>query len=55
MGTARNEQDGAITSWKIEGKDDGSVQYEFDILPDGASDDIEVQVDAKDGSVIHDS
>lgn len=55
VGTARDEQDGAVTSWKIEGKDDGSVQYEFDILPDDATDDVEVQIDAEDGSVIHDS
>lgn len=55
VSAARDEQDGAITSWQIEGNDDGSVLYEFDILPAGASDDIEVQIDAEDGSVIHDS
>lgn len=55
VSAARDEQDGAITSWKLEGKDDGRVQYEFDILPGGATDDIEVQVDAEDGSIIQDS
>lgn len=53
--TARQEQDGTITEWKIEGKDTGRVQYEFDITPDGGSDDVEVQIDAQDGSVIEDS
>lgn len=53
--TARQEQDGTITKWKIEGKDTGEVQYEFDIRPAGDSDDVEVQIDATDGSVIQDS
>lgn len=53
--TAREQQDGVITKWKIEGKDSGVVQYEFDIQPDGASGDTEVQINAKDGSVIQDS
>lgn len=55
VSTARDQQDGAITSWKIEGKDTGRVQYEFDVLPDGASEDVEVQIDAEDGSIINDS
>ncbi len=54
VGTARDQQAGTVTSWKLEGKDTGRVQYEFDILPDGASDDVEVQIDATDGGVIQD-
>ncbi len=50
--TARQRQDGTITTWKIEGKDTGLVLYEFDIAPRGASQDKEVQINAKDGSVI---
>lgn len=50
--TARGKQEGTITSWKLEGKEDGSVKYEFDILPKGSSDDIEVSINAKDGSLI---
>ncbi|MDO5745436.1 MAG: PepSY domain-containing protein [Micrococcaceae bacterium] len=53
--TARGQQEGTITSWKLEGKDDGTVKYEFDILPRGSSDDVEVSINAKDGSVIADS
>lgn len=52
---AREQQNGVITKWKIEGKDNGVVQYEFDIQLDGASGDTEVQINAKDGSVIQDS
>lgn len=52
---ARDQQDGTITKWKIEGKDTGLVQYEFDIRTDGASDDTEVQINAMDGSVVDDS
>lgn len=52
---ARQQQDGAIREWKIEGKDTGRVQYEFDIRPSGASNDTEVQIDAMDGSVVKDS
>lgn len=52
VATAREHTAGDITSWKIEGKDTGRVQYEFDILPSGAEDDVEVQVDALDGSLI---
>ena len=51
---ARKQQDGTISKWKIEGKDTGRVQYEFDIRPSGASEDVEVQIDAKDGSVVKD-
>lgn len=54
-GAARKQRDGSIREWKIEGKDTGLVQYEFDIRPSGASDDTEVQINAKDGSVIKDS
>lgn len=53
--TARQQQDGSITEWKLEGKDSGRVQFEFDILPIGASDDVEVQIDARDGSVVKDA
>lgn len=53
-GTARKQQDGSITKWKVEGKDSGLVQYEFDIRPAGASDDKEIQVNAKDGSIVKD-
>lgn len=47
---ARSEQDGPITEWKIEAKDD-YTQYEFDIRRADDSDDEEVQIDAIDGSV----
>lgn len=50
--TARQQQDGTINKWKIEGKDDGRVQYEFDITPPGGGEDKEIQINAKDGSVI---
>lgn len=53
-GTARGQRSGAITEWKIE-YDDGRLPYEFDIRPDGAYDDVEVNVDAKTGEVIPDS
>lgn len=49
---ARERQDGTITKWKIEGKDTGRVQYEFDILPAGASEDEEVQIDATTGRAL---
>lgn len=52
---AQDQQAGTITKWKLEGKDTGLVQYEFDIRADGASKSIEVQIDAKDGSLIRDS
>lgn len=48
---ARDEQSGTITKWKVEGSDDGAPHYEFDILPDGASEDVEIKVDATDGSI----
>lgn len=48
---ARGEQDGTVTAWKIEAKSD-KAQYEFDIRPQGASEDKEVQINAMDGSVI---
>ncbi len=51
---ARQQQDGVIGKWKIERKDTGRVQYEFDIRPSGASEDVEIQIDAKDGSVVKD-
>lgn len=51
---ARKQQDGTIGKWKIEGKDTGRVQYEFDIRLSGSSEDVEVQIDAKDGSVVKD-
>lgn len=53
--TAREKQAGAIVEWKIEGKDSGRVQYQFDILPDDADDDVEVTVDAKTGEIVPDS
>lgn len=53
--TARGEVDGVISKWKIEGKDSGKVIYEFDIRPQGAAEDQEVQVDAQDGSIVKDS
>ncbi len=54
--TAREQvPDGVITKWKIEGKDTGKAIYEFDIRPQGAAQDQEVQVDAKDGSIVKDS
>lgn len=49
---ARGEVDGVIEEWKLEGKDDGRVQYEFDIVPDGETDDIEVEIDALTGRVL---
>ncbi len=52
---ARKQQDGSIREWKMEGKDSGLVKYEFDIQPAGASDDVEVEINADDGSVIQDS
>lgn len=51
---ARDQQDGAIVEWKIEGKDHGRVRYEFDILPPGAHDDVEVTIDAITGDIIRD-
>ncbi|WP_176489699.1 PepSY domain-containing protein [Mobilicoccus massiliensis] len=50
--TALSSQDGTVTKWKIEGKDTGRVQYEFDILPAGSADDREVQVDAMSGNLL---
>lgn len=50
--TARGEIDGIIEEWKLEGEDDGRVQYEFDIVPDGETDDIEVEIDAISGRVL---
>ncbi|MHA3723984.1 PepSY domain-containing protein [Leucobacter sp. HY1910] len=49
---AREAQSGSIREWKLEGKDDGRVLYEFDIVPQGASDDVEVKVDAFSGSLV---
>lgn len=55
--TARGEVDGTITTWKVEGKDTGTVIYEVDVLPRGSAQgdqDREVQVDAEDGSIVKD-
>ena len=52
--TARGQRDGIITKWKIEGKDSGRPQYEFDIRPEGSTQDAEVQIDAQDGSIVQD-
>lgn len=52
VNAARDYQAGAITEWKLEGKDNGLVQYEFDIQPGADADDVEVKVNAMDGSVI---
>lgn len=51
-GATRNQQAGSIREWTLEGKDTGLLQYEFDIRAPGASQDIEVQINAQDGSVI---
>lgn len=52
---ARKQQDGTIREWKIEGKDTGRVRYGFDIRPAGASQDAEVEINARDGSLVKDS
>ena len=52
---ARAQKDGAIASWKLEGKDTGAVQYEFDIRTPGSTGATEVRIDAGNGSVIADS
>lgn len=44
--TARQAQPGVINEWNLEGDSDGRVVYEFDIVPDGATDDVEVAVNA---------
>ncbi|WP_017792206.1 PepSY domain-containing protein [Leucobacter salsicius] len=44
--TARQSQPGIINEWNLEGDSDGSVVYEFDVVPDGSTDDIEVRVNA---------
>ena len=51
-GAASKAQEGTIREWKLEGKDDGRVLYEFDIVPPGVRDDIEVKVDAFTGDVV---
>lgn len=53
-GIARGTQPGVITSWKLINENPNVVKYEFDILPKGASDDREIQVNAKTGSVSRD-
>lgn len=52
MRTATRERDGAVNTWKIEGKADERARYEFDIGTKGAGEDAEVQVDAYTGKVI---
>lgn len=44
--TARAAQTGVINEWSLEGDSDGSVVYDFDIVPKGATDDVEVRVNA---------
>src|SRR5699024_384888 len=48
----RDEVDGVIEEWKVEGKSNGSIEFEFDIVPPGATDDIEVEIDARTGDVL---
>lgn len=50
--TARSEIDGAIDEWELEGKDDGRIEYEFEIIPTGGTDDVEVEIDARTGEVL---
>lgn len=52
---ARKRQDGTTTEWELEGKHVGLVRYEFDILPAGVSDDIEIKIDAIDATFISSS
>lgn len=56
-GTAREQIDEpTIHEWKIEGKDDGPTQYEFDIYSGcDTGNDAEVQIDANTGEVLSDS
>lgn len=49
---ARTEVDGAIDEWELEGKDDGRIEYEFEIIPTGKTDDVEVEIDARTGEVL---
>lgn len=51
-GIARDAQAGTIIEWKIEGKQGDRVEYQFEILPDGAADDVEVTIDALSGKVL---
>lgn len=44
--TARESRPGVINEWTLEGNSDGSVIYEFDIMPDGATDEVEVLINA---------
>lgn len=48
--TARQSLPGVIHEWSLEGDSDGSVVYEFDMVPDGVpagtEDDVEVRVNA---------
>lgn len=50
--TARQSQPGAINEWTLEGDSSGSVVYEFDVVPTGANDDVEVRVDALTGELL---
>lgn len=49
---ARDALDGVIEEWKLEGDDDGRVEYEFDIVPPGETGDREVELDARTGEVL---
>lgn len=51
MDTARAEQSGPVTKWKLEGEATGP-QYEFDINREGAQGDREVHVDAMSGKIL---
>ncbi len=51
METALAEQDGRVTEWKLEGTSSGPV-YEFDIVKNGSTDDVEVKIDALSGDVL---
>lgn len=49
---ARGVQEGTITKWKLDGNDSGRVEYEFEIYPPGSRHDVEVTLDATDGTVL---
>lgn len=51
INAARQEHDGPINKWKLEGKSGGAV-YEFDITDPDGDEDWEVQIDAHSGDVI---
>lgn len=50
--TARQAQAGLIHEWSLDGDSDGSVVFEFDIVPSGSSNDIEVRVNALTGELL---